>query len=61
MDQQSPPQPAVNRNEFVRSLSTGLRVLESFSAVEPRLTPSVQVSRSFDRLTRSPRPVEKMV
>lgn len=38
MDQDSPGQPGVNRNEFVRSLSTGLRVLESFSAADPKLT-----------------------
>ncbi|MGJ9407020.1 IclR family transcriptional regulator C-terminal domain-containing protein [Nesterenkonia aurantiaca] len=38
MDQEPAAQPGVNRNEFVRSLSTGLRVLESFSATEPRLT-----------------------
>ncbi|MCH8566419.1 helix-turn-helix domain-containing protein [Nesterenkonia sp. LB17] len=47
MDQESPSQPAVNRNEFVRSLSTGLRVLESFSAVEPKLTLS-DVARRAD-------------
>ncbi|KUG60270.1 IclR family transcriptional regulator domain-containing protein [Nesterenkonia jeotgali] len=38
MDQQSPAEPGVNRNEFVRSLATGLRVLEAFSATEPKLT-----------------------
>lgn len=47
MDQQSPPQPVASRNEFVRSLSTGLRVLESFSAVEPKLTLS-DVARRAD-------------
>lgn len=38
MDQQSPAESGVNRNEFVRSLATGLRVLEAFSATEPKLT-----------------------
>ncbi|MGJ9373727.1 IclR family transcriptional regulator domain-containing protein [Nesterenkonia sp. CF4.4] len=38
MDQEPPGAPGVNRNEFVRSLSTGLRVLESFSASDPKLT-----------------------
>lgn len=38
MDQEPSAQPGVNRNEFVRSLATGLRVLESFSASEPKLT-----------------------
>lgn len=38
MDQEPPGAPGVNRNEFVRSLSTGLRVLESFTATEPKQT-----------------------
>lgn len=47
MDQQSPAEPGANRNEFVRSLATGLRVLESFSATEPKLTLS-DVARRAD-------------
>ncbi|GAA1151842.1 IclR family transcriptional regulator domain-containing protein [Nesterenkonia lutea] len=46
MDQDQPGPPAVSRNEFVRSLSTGLKVLESFSAVEPKLTLSDVARRS---------------
>ncbi len=38
--------PAATRNEFVRSLSTGLKVLESFSAAEPKLTLSEVARRS---------------
>lgn len=39
-------EPAATRNEFVRSLSTGLKVLESFTAAEPKLSLSEVARRS---------------